>query len=56
MDCFPRLTLDDLLDDPMVRLVMARDRVEPDSVRRLVGDVARRISASRSQGSAARGA
>lgn len=49
----PGLTLDELLSDPLVRLVMASDGVEPEAVARLVGDVARRVRPARSPASAA---
>ncbi len=54
--CIPALTLDDLLSDPLVRLVMDRDGVEPDSVRRLMDGVSRRLSPARSRGSGSRAA
>jgi hypothetical protein len=31
-----RTALDELLNDPMVRMVMARDRVRPEELRRLI--------------------
>ena len=34
--CRTESTLDTLLDDPIVRLVMARDRVREDDIRKLV--------------------
>jgi hypothetical protein len=35
-------TLDELLDDPLVRLVMTRDRVRPEELRLLIERAARR--------------
>jgi hypothetical protein len=40
-------TLDELLADPSVRLVMARDGVEEAFVRRLVADLRRRMQERR---------
>lgn len=54
--CIPLPTLDDLLSDPLVRMVMDRDGVEPESVRRLMGEAARRITPARSRGSGSRAA
>jgi len=36
------LTLEDLLNDPIIRIIMARDGVVPDRVRQLVADVVSR--------------
>ena len=40
-----RTALDELLNDPMVRMVMARDRVRPEELRRLIERASRRESA-----------
>lgn len=37
-----RYTLDELLSDPMIKLVMERDRVRPDEVRMLLERARRR--------------
>jgi len=47
----PQPTLDELLHDPLVQLVMARDGVEPDSVRSLLREVAEGLTPARSRGS-----
>lgn len=39
--------LHELLDDPIVRLVMARDGLSPDQVRRVVEDTSDRLSPRR---------
>ncbi|MFC7332485.1 hypothetical protein [Rhodocista pekingensis] len=38
-------TLSEMLDDPLVRLVMARDGVRPDEVRTLIAATAARLAA-----------
>ncbi len=39
--------LDEMLDDPIVRLVMARDRLSPDRVRAEMTEAAERLSRRR---------
>lgn len=43
----PSLTLDDLLADSLVQMVMRADNVEPDAVRALMDGAARRVAAGR---------
>jgi len=43
------LRLDELLQDPIVHLVMARDRISPDHVRAVIADVNARRAANRDQ-------
>ncbi|ACJ00492.1 hypothetical protein [Rhodospirillum centenum] len=40
-------TLSEMLDDPLVRLVMARDGVHPDEVRTLIAATTARLAAAR---------
>ena len=42
----PITTLDELLSDPMVQMVMARDRVQPGEIRRML-ECKHRLAAAR---------
>ncbi len=50
----PQPSLDDLLHDPLIRMVMTRDGVEPDSLRELLQKVKLGITPARSLGLEAR--